>query len=108
MNNSVFSSAPVLPVVIRPYPGESLSGWLHSLTDVYGLSLAAYLNRLGTPLVHSKGGTRYDSADRRLTVVPEPAFLQALQIDTGVGMATLRAMTFIGIEEQLRSRCLKN
>ena len=108
MNNSVFSSAPVLPVVIRPYPGESLSGWLHTLTDFYGLRLAAYLNRLGIPLVHSKERIRYDSCYRRLTVFPEPAFLQALQIDTGVGMATLQAMTFIGIEEQLRSRCLKH
>jgi hypothetical protein len=107
MNNSVFSSAPVLPVVIPPYPGESLSGWLHTLTDFYGLSLAAYLKRLGTPLV-SKGTSRFDSADRRLTVFPEPELLLALQVDTGVSMATLRAMTFIGIEEQLHSLCLRH
>jgi hypothetical protein len=108
MNNSVFSSAPVLPVVIPPYPGESLSGWLHTLTDFYGLSLAAYLKRLGTPLGRSKGTSRYDSTDRRLTVFPEPELLLTLQADTGVSMATLRAMTFIGIEEQLRNRCLKH
>jgi hypothetical protein len=108
MNNSVFSSAPVLPVVIRPYPGESLSGWLQTLVDFYGLNLSAYLNRLGVPLARSKARTRYDSSYRRLTVCPEPALLQALQIDTGIGMGTLRAMTFIGIEERLRSRCLKH
>ena len=108
MSSGVFSSAPVLPVVIRPHPGESLSGWLRALARFYRLSLEAYLNRLGKPLVRSKRETRYDTADRRLTVFPDPELLLALQVDTGVGMATLRAMTFIGVEEQLRSRCLKH
>jgi hypothetical protein len=108
MSSGVFSSAPVLPVVIPPYPGESLAGWLRALADFYGLRLAAYLNRLGTPLVHSKGTNRYETANRRLTVFPEPELLLALQVDTGINMARLRAMTFIGIEEQLRRRCLKH
>jgi hypothetical protein len=102
MNNGVFSSAPVLPVVILPYPGESLAGWLRALAGFYRLSLEKYLNRLGKPR-HER-----PPADRELTVFPKPDFLQALQVDTGVSMATLRAMTFIGVEEQLRSRCLKH
>src|SRR6266849_6071016 len=100
MSCGVFSSIPVLPVVIQPHPRESLSGWLSALANVYRVSLGTFVDGFGHTLVLRSEKGHYDRppADRELTVFPPFGLLEALQVETGVGMETLRPMTLIGVE----------
>lgn len=96
----LFSSAPNLPVVPLPAPGEALGSWVAVIADLYGLSRADYLERLGVP-------RRWvtEAIDRDLVFRPLPSVMTRLQADTGIAEDVLRQMTFAGLDRPLEDAC---
>lgn len=88
-----FMHPPLLPVVPPPGAGETLSGWVASLGEIYGLSAAGLLRTMGVspprPL-------------RRLDIAPSQPVLAALSARTGVDVAFLQErMTFQRLGREL-------
>lgn len=96
----LFSSIPDLPVVPRPVPGEALGGWVETIANLYGLSRADYLERLGVP-------RRWvtEAINRDLVFRPLPTVMARLQVDTGIASEVLRGMTFAGLDRPLEDAC---
>ncbi|GLR77466.1 hypothetical protein GCM10007856_01340 [Azospirillum oryzae] len=96
----LFASIPDLPVVPPPAPGEALGGWVEAIADLYGLSRADYLKRLGVP-------RRWvtEAINRDLVFRPLPSVMARLQVDTGIAEEVLRGMTFTGLDRPLEEVC---
>ncbi|RUQ61405.1 hypothetical protein EJ913_29725 [Azospirillum doebereinerae] len=99
----LFASIPDLPVVPRPAPGEALGGWVETIANLYGLSRADYLERLGVP-------RRWvtEAINRDLVFRPLPTVMARLQVDTGIAGEVLRGMTFAGLDRPLEDACLNH
>ena len=93
-----FTHPPLLPVVPPPVAGETLSGWVTALGEIYGLTAAGLLRTMGV------------AAPKRLRwldITPASDVLTALSAQTGVGVAfMLTRMTFYGLDRELVPRVL--
>ena len=88
-----FARRPRLPLVPPPHSGESLSGWIGSVSGVYGFGWRKFLQALGI-----KPPARL----RSLNIDPPWPWLLALEEQTGVAAAFLRDhMTFGQLSTQM-------
>ena len=98
--NTPFSSMPTLPVVPLPAPGEALGGWISAIAELYGVSMADYVGRLGVPRHWITA-----AIERDLVFRPLPRVMEQLQLDTGIAPERLRSMTFAGLDPELEDAC---
>ncbi len=88
-----FIHPPLLPVVPPPGAGETLSGWVASLGEIYGLTAAGLLRTMGVSP---------PSRLRMLDIAPSQPVLAALSAQTGVDAAFLQErMTFQHLGREL-------
>jgi hypothetical protein len=77
-----------LPLVLPPLPGESLSGWVLAMADAYGLTWPTLLRALGMPRPQKL---------RRLSIAPDPAWLDQLADTTGLDAELVRTTMTLGV-----------
>lgn len=84
---------PRLPLVLPPHPGESLSGWIETMSGAYGFGWRGFLQTLGL-----KPPARL----RSVNICPLWPWLRALEDQTGVAAAFVRDhMTFEQLSTQM-------
>lgn len=76
-----FVRPPRLPLVPPPHSGESLSGWIGTMSDAYGVGWREFLQVLGL---------RPPARLRSLSIYPPWPWLLALEAQTGVAAAFMR------------------
>lgn len=88
-----FVRPPRLPVVLPPQPGESLSGWLRAMTEMYRVGWRDFLHALGL---------KAPARPRSLDINPPWPWLLALEEQTGVSAVFIRdCMTFEKLSAQM-------
>ncbi|HME24372.1 MAG TPA: TniQ family protein [Acetobacteraceae bacterium] len=93
MNARPFLGLPRLPAVPPPIAGETLSGWVSCLGEIYGLSTDRLLRGMGAPPPRQL---------RWLDIAPSSRVLAALSAQTGVAVAFMRErMTFHRLGREL-------
>jgi hypothetical protein len=93
----VFERPPILPVVIKPEPDETLSNWVRALAQFYGQTPFRFLRTIGGK------PTRADL--RTLDISPQPRYLASLSHYTGISTKRLReGMTFSQRSRSIQSR----
>ena len=93
----MFERPPILPVVIKPEPDETLSNWVRALAQLYGQTPYRFLRTIGGK------PTRADL--RTLDISPQPRYLASLSYYTGISAKLLReGMTFSQRSRSIQSR----